>query len=321
MSSLWRPVTKALAGLSAAAMFAFSQTAISARPGTVNYVEGHAFINGQEVDQKQIGHVNLDVNQAFRTGENSKAEILLTPGVFLRLGQNSEVKMVSPSLTDTRVAITHGEALIDVAELFKDNNIQILDGGSTTRLRKKGLYRFNAEPPSVAVFDGKATVQNETGHIDLKKGKQAFLTSGKLQAEKFDTKQKDELYAWSNLRSEYAAEASYASARDIVVNNYGGWGSGWGAGWFWNPGFRSWAFVPAAGYYYNPFGWGFYSPTYIYSAPLYYGSWGYRPGFAYRYRGYAYRPGIAARPHVGAGFHSGHPGAGIHHFGGPHGHR
>ena len=55
--------------------------------------------------------------------------------------------MVTPSLTDTRVAVTHGEALVDVAELFKDNHIEILDSGSSTTLMKTGLYRFNADSP------------------------------------------------------------------------------------------------------------------------------------------------------------------------------
>jgi hypothetical protein len=104
--------------------------------------------------------------------------------------------------------------------------------------------------------------------VDLKKGRQVTLTSGTLKAEKFDTKQRDDLYAWSNLRSEYAAEASYATARNIVVNNYGGWG--YGAGWFWNPWYSSWAFVPSAGYFYDPFGWGFYSPAALYYTPRYY---------------------------------------------------
>ena len=136
MTRVWGPIHKALAGLFVVAMCAFSQATTSARPGTLNYVEGHAYINGQEVDQQQMGHVNLDLNQTLSTDQNSKAELLLTPGVFFRLASNSEVRMVSNSLTNTQVKLTRGEALVDVAELFKDNNIQILEGGSSTKLLK-----------------------------------------------------------------------------------------------------------------------------------------------------------------------------------------
>lgn len=281
MNSVRRPLYKALAGLFVAAMYAFPQATISAQPGTLNYVEGHAYVDGQEVQQKQLGHLSLQSGQSLHTDENSKAEILLTPGVFLRVGNDSEVRMVTPSLTNTQVAVTRGEALVEVAQLYKENNIRILDGPASAELTKKGLYQFETgDNPRIAVLDGKASVYNESGHVKLGKGHEVAVTSGKLHSEKFkvkDFEKQDELYAWSNLRSAYAAEASYASAKNVIVNADGGWGWGggygpswYGTGWYWNPGFNTWAFVPGGGYFYNPFGWGFFSPAYAYRAPIYY---------------------------------------------------
>ena len=281
MNRVYRPLFKTLAGLFVAAMYAFPQATISAQPGTLNYVEGHAYVDGQEIQQKQLGRVSLQADQTLQTDENSKAEVLLTPGVFLRVGNDSEVKMVTPSLTNTQVAVTRGEALVEVAQLYKENNIQILNGPASAKLEKTGLYRFEAgDNPRIAVLDGKASVYNESGHVKLGKGREVAVTSGKLSSEKFDTKEmekQDELYAWSNLRSAYAAEASYASSKNVVINagsGYG-WGGGYGpnwygTGWYWNPGFNTWAFIPGGGYFYNPFGWGFFSPRYAYSAPVYY---------------------------------------------------
>jgi len=37
-----------------------------------------------------------------------KAEILLTPGAFLRVGGDSAVKMISPGLTNTQVEVQRG---------------------------------------------------------------------------------------------------------------------------------------------------------------------------------------------------------------------
>lgn len=299
-----RPIMNVLAGLLMATGCGFAQSTVSARPGTVNYVEGHAYVDGQEMNQSQMGHLNLDVDQTLRTDPNSKAEILLTPGVFLRIGGNAEVKMVTPSLTDTRVAVTHGEALVDVAELFKDNHIEILDSGSSTTLLKTGLYRFNADSPEVAVIDGKARVQDGDSHADIGKGKEVPIVSGKLHANKFDRKAEDDLYAWSNLRSEYAAKASYASARNIYVNSYGSWGGGWSGGWangwMWNPYYSSWAFISGNSFAYDPFGWGFYSPRYIPYAPIYYAG-GFRrpvavnPGRVVPGRTYGLRAGAPAQ--------------------------
>jgi hypothetical protein len=312
-------------------MCAFSQANTSARPGTLNYVEDNAYLNGQAVDQKQMGHLTLDLDQTLNTDQNGKAELLLTPGVFFRLGSNSEVKMLSNQLTNTKVELTKGEALVDVAELFKDNNIQVVTGNSATKILKAGLYRFDVDSRQVSVFDGKAAVQDGRRLVKLTKGRQISLASDKPQAEKFNTKQTDELYAWSNLRSEYAAEASYASAKNI--NIYGGWG--YGAGWLWNPWYSSWAFMPWGGYAYDPFGWGFFGPGYIGYAPIYYAPWrhavvpvnpgnvpnvaslraaGIRPGIATNLRPVAgVRPMAGMRPMSGM-----RPMGGMHAMGGVH---
>ena len=81
----------------------------------------------------------------------------------------------------------------------------------------------------------------------------------------------DPLYAWSNLRSEYVAEASMQSAQNVFV----GGGSYWyGPGWYWNPYWDMYGFIPGDGIWYSPFGWPFYSPWVV----GFYGGYGY--GFA-----------------------------------------
>jgi hypothetical protein len=267
MTRLWRPVYQALAGLFVASICGLAQPATtSAEPGTLNYLEGNAYLDGQLVQHSRVGHLSLNPDQTLSTGSNGKAELLLTPGVFFRLGGNSEVRMVTNSLTNTQLELARGEALVDASMLLKDNNIQILQGPASTRLLKNGLYRFDVDTGQIAVFDGKAGVRLDDRTVDIGKGRQVNLSAASLKAEKFDTRQHDDLYAWSDVRSEYAAEASYSEARNITVNNYGGFYGGW----LWNPWYSSWAFMPWGGYAYSPFGWGFYSPAYIRYAPIYY---------------------------------------------------
>jgi hypothetical protein len=280
MKRAWHISSKVLTGFFVTAMYAMPQAyTISARPGAVNYIEGNAFLDGKAISEKKLGKTFLNTNDTLSTGVG-KAEVLLTPGVFLRIGDNSEVRMVSPSLTDTQVEVTKGEAMVEVAELVKDNNIQILDHGASMRLEKTGLYRATAnDPPTAAVLDGKAELVYDDHKVDLGKGHETVIAAN-LKTEKFNTKKEDDLYAWSNVRSEYDASASYATAKNVVVNNYnyGGWGygfggwmgPGWGPGWYWNGVWDSWAWLPASGYFASPFGWGFYSPAYIGYAPIVY---------------------------------------------------
>ena len=142
--------------------------ASSAIPGTVNYVEGQVAVAGQTVTPQSVGSVQLQPNQVLETGQG-RAEILLTPGVFLRVGDNSAVRLVSPGLADTRVEVLRGHAIVEVAELFKDNNLWVAMNGASTRLAKEGLYAFNADSRQVQVFDGEATVQQGDRHVAVKK--------------------------------------------------------------------------------------------------------------------------------------------------------
>jgi hypothetical protein len=59
-----------------------AQNTNTARPGTINYVEGQATINGQMLTAKSVGSAEVAQGQTVST-TNGKVEILMTPGVFL----------------------------------------------------------------------------------------------------------------------------------------------------------------------------------------------------------------------------------------------
>src|SRR5467141_3516863 len=137
-----------------------------ARPGSINYVEGHASIAGQALDAQAIGSAELQPGQSLDT-QIGNAEILLTPGAFLRLGDNSSVTMISPSLTDTEMRLDKGRATVEVAELHGQNNLIIVLNGDTVRLLKTGLYDFDADRNIVRVFEGQAVVRQGKGNRDV----------------------------------------------------------------------------------------------------------------------------------------------------------
>jgi hypothetical protein len=233
----------------------------------VNYTEGQVFADGQGLRASQTSQ--LEPGQLLQTN-NGRVEILLTPGVFLRLDYNSQARLDANSITDTRVTLLKGQAMVEAAQVEKENGIQILEGPFAARIDKRGIYEFNADQARVAVYDGEATVRSGDQTVNVKKGHELTAGADKLKAQSFNTKNTDMLYAWSELRSKYMAEANMAEAKTIVINNPGWF---YGTGWYWNPYFSSWAFVPGYGYFNSPFGFGFYSPAYWVS---------YRPWFGYR---------------------------------------
>src|SRR5258708_8853272 len=82
----------------------------SAVPGTLNYVEGNVSIGGETLDSKSIGTAELKPGQSLTT-ESGKAEVLLTPGGFLRVGDKRTGTSISPGLTATKIRNTNFPAL------------------------------------------------------------------------------------------------------------------------------------------------------------------------------------------------------------------
>ncbi|HEV8412926.1 MAG TPA: hypothetical protein VGQ49_04985 [Bryobacteraceae bacterium] len=265
-----KAVVRAAAVLLALAVPAcWAQAVISARSGLVNYVAGDVQLEGQPVKLDGAIFPNVKVGQTLSTGMGH-AEVLLTPGVFLRLDRNTSFRMVSDKLTNTQVEILRGSAMVEADEMLKDNRIAVKLGDSDTLLVKTGLYHFNAEAGQIRTFTGKAQVSDGSNSTELKGGR-TLLVGSSLTADKFNkNKSKDELYAWSAQRDYLLERANISSAR--TQNSKGLSASLWS----WNPGFGMFTFLPSAGYVYSPFGMYWYSPAsvWIVSQPVGYGGYG-----------------------------------------------
>jgi hypothetical protein len=282
---------------------ALAQTANPAVPGTVNYVEGSASIEGRMLNQRSVGSAQLEPGQVLETA-NGRAEVLLTPGVFLRVGENSAVRRVSPDLLNTRVEVDRGQADIEVDEIHPRNNIEVTEAGANTRLLKNGFYAFDADKHTVRVFKGEAELI-ETGDVQkqlkLKGDRQVELAGNEaVKSVSFDRDQaEDSLYSWSSLRSQYLAEANIN-----LASQYAGYG-GVAPGWYWNAGFWGYTWLPGDGLLWSPFGWGFYSPRYIYyGGPVFYGGHGFGRGY------------VPSRGYAGSFHGEGFSGGGVHSMGG-----
>src|SRR5580698_3635819 len=260
-----------VAGCSVGVLMAGSvcaQYVISSHSGVVQYVEGRAFLAGQPIEPKFGTFPDIKENQEFRTADG-RAEILLTPGVFLRLGENSAIKMLSTRLVETRVEVLSGSAIVESNEMPKDNAVQLVYKKDTVSLQKQGLYRLDTEPARFQVFEGEAVVTDPSGQLTLRGGKQTNL-AGVLMAESFDRKADDQdaLYRWSDRRASYVAQANVASASSANASSgssggYGGYGYGFGGygygglgsmlgynGFGYNPLFQGgWALNPMFGMY------------------------------------------------------------------------
>jgi hypothetical protein len=305
MSKQWLVKSVALLTFAGAATLPLSAQAVrgGALPGTVNYVEGQVSINGNPVNPRQTG-AQVQLNQSLMTA-NGRAEMLLSPGVFVRAGNNTEIRMVSPGLIDPTIEVVHGQAMIEVDQKLNDARITVLERGASASILKYGLYRFDSDSGRIAVFDGQINVTENGMSKKLGKGREVMINGQPLKSVSFDVKAQDQdpLYRWSSVRSGYLAEANMSTAQYV----YAGYNPYWTAGWAWNPYFSAWSWLPGDGFFYSPFGYPFFSPGYV----VYAGRYGYGRGFggAYVARGFAARSAgvsMAARGGFGGGgFHGG----------------
>jgi len=238
----------------------FGQAVVSVKAGLIHYVEGDVSLDGKAVAPKFGQFPEVKANGILKTA-SGRAEILLSPGVFLRVGEDSSFKMISTKLEDVRLELLTGSVLVECAELNEDTAVTFVRQDSTISLKKNGLYRLESDPAQLLVYDGRAEITAAGQTLLAAKGRRVAL-DGELVATKFDTKLTDSLYRWSNRRAGYMALANVSSAKAQ-------WDRGFRTGisdWYWNPYLGMVTFIPGRGTIYSPFGYSYYSPRVVYYA-------------------------------------------------------
>lgn len=270
-----------LAAMTAAAGSAQSVT--SAHSGTLHYFDGDVSIDGTPVESR-VGRFSEVKEQSVLRTAQGRAEVLLTPGVFLRIGENTAIKMLDNRLLSTRVEILSGTAVVesdDPQMSIKDSPVSLIYKDYEIRMVKHGLLEISSDPAQMKVYKGETVVTTASDRATVREGR-LLSFSAALPTEAFNEKVGDDLYIWARDRSQSISAANMSSARSLnssgygsgggylnVFDNGGGYGSGaglggWNSGWYFNPYLNMFTFVPGAGTYFNAFGYGFFSPSTIY---------------------------------------------------------
>jgi hypothetical protein len=207
---------------------------------------------------------SMHMGSELRTLEG-RAEVLLAPGVFLRLGENSAVRLLSDEIMDTRVDFLGGSAIIETADMAKEQALTLTMDGAIFGLLNRGLYRLDSNPPQISVYDGEACVTAGGRAQLLKRGRRLRL-DGVAVAEKFDTRNGDDFFMWAWRRAEYLAAANASAAASAQASGFTG-----SSGWIWDSFYDTYTFLPASGFYNSFWGCRFY--------PVYGGGGGRPPRF------------------------------------------
>lgn len=264
-----------LIGITAASSLA--QSVVSAHSGTLHYFDGDVSIDGQTIQSKVGKFSEIKENSVLRTGLG-RAEVLLTPGVFLRVGENTSIKMLDNRLLSTRVEVISGSALVesdDPEVSVKDPAVTIIYKDYEIQPVKYAIFEITSDPSQMKVFKGQASVVAGTNKAVIKEGRLMPFEAA-LLTEKFNEKQADDLYLWARDRSAYLSAANMSSARSLASNGYsplGLYGNGYPGlgfndrfqgGWYYNSYLSMYTYMPYGGTMWSPFGYGYFSPYTIY---------------------------------------------------------
>jgi len=148
---------RVLAVVPVLAVLAVGQSVISTHAGVVHFFEGAVYLDDEPLESHLGKFSTIPQGGELRTAKG-RAEVLLTPGVFIRVGEQSAIRMVANQLSDTRVELLSGSAVVDSAEPVSGTSVKLLYKNWSVHFLEQGVYRINSEPPHLWVSRGKAEV-------------------------------------------------------------------------------------------------------------------------------------------------------------------
>lgn len=234
---------------------------ISAKAGGVNFVEGD--VTAAQKNNRSgllLKGDNLEVGQAVATGKTGRAEILLNPGSYVRLAENSSFEFSDTSLDNLQVKLNRGSAIFEV---IADDELKITVNApkASFYIIKSGIYRVDVSADGsgkLEVWKGRAQI-GESEKATLKGGRAANIDGSQGAVEKFDRDEKDAFELWSKSRAKELAKLNSRLERQDVRNTL--ISSFNGRGWSMYDSFGLWVFDPLSrGFCFLPFGYGWSSP-------------------------------------------------------------
>jgi hypothetical protein len=194
-----------------------AQSVVSVRSGLLNFSEGAVFINNQPVKQHAGAYPSLQEGSDLLT-QSGRAELLLTPSAYLRIGQNTAVRMVSNRLTDTKVEVLYGSAMLDSTEALENTGITLIFKERQVRIKKPGKYRIDSDPPQFRVFQGTAEIAssiNGSGAPVVLLADQIAQLDGATVVKRFTGGSDDLLDIWSDERH-FMIASSLSNAQSVT---------------------------------------------------------------------------------------------------------
>ena len=219
-----------------------TQFLVSTKAGLVNYVQGSATVKPA---------TSVAPGTIVGTGPGGAVELLLNPGSYLRMAENTRVVFDKVELYDISVRILEGSMVIEANGFNKELPLSVTTGNLKMEIIKDGIYLF-ADGKVVVVNGG---IRDASNGLVYTKGFQVSDDQG-YRAQKVKTFT-TALELWSQQRDEAISQANLNVAKSLrEVPNLPI--SSFLDVWLFYPSFGSFIYMPGARYR-SPYGYNYLS--------------------------------------------------------------
>lgn len=247
------------------APLAQAQYLVSSKAGFVNRVEGTVNLKSPDNVLESLSKASMGTQMKegdrLSTTADSHAELLLSPGSYLRLNEKTQIEAVRTMFDNTRFDIIQGSVILEIGEIDKNLPLEIGTPRSVVAINKMGIYRIDVVGKDVAVSVRKGEAYLGTRDQLLAKsaskigGNKVYRLIGDAapQTAKLSTKVFDAFDQWSFLQAESLVAANYgtltrARSRGALLS-----------GWIYDPFSNRYTFIPGSWRYATPYGFAYYS--------------------------------------------------------------
>ena len=240
---------------------------VSAKAGIVSIIDGEVLVKSGKSDWRPLLEGDeLNPADTIKTGATGRIEILLNPGTYLRIAENSQLNFKTLTTFNLQLNLVAGSAILEAGVV--ETAIKFATPQYEYKVTRPGLYRLSSDASgqsALLIRKGKVTIAG----ADVKDGKKVVVADNAPPAiQAFDKKVEDDFDTWSKTRaktiiaankqlSDKRMRASFASA---IYNGL----------WIYDPWARIYTFLPGTWGFNSPYGGGYsHCNPYWYNHPSY----------------------------------------------------
>ncbi|HZS04118.1 MAG TPA: FecR family protein [Blastocatellia bacterium] len=250
---------------------ASAQYLASTKAGFVNRVEGKVLIQRAGNELNNAGRASLGTQMKegdqLITTADSRAEVLLSPGSYLRLDGSTKLRAVGTRFSAMRFELLAGSVIAEVSaeentNIKQENPLEVVTPHGSVAITKTGVYRLDVRDTYTSVSTHKGELYLGTRDqavaktaLKVSKDKVARLTGSAATPEiaKLDRYNTDDFEEWSFQRAE-----TLVAAHRSVLSRSSSLGT-LASGWIFDPFYNCYTFVPFGRRFTTAYGFGFYS--------------------------------------------------------------